>query len=480
MTQLAPLYQEIRSVWNEHTLDALKVFVSKKSLSPGFDPEWEKNGVLKEVCEDAAAFGRSLLPSGDFEVLSEPGRSSCLFFSVPATGRYRNTPDRTVFFYGHLDKQPPADGWSEGLGPWSPVVRNGSLYGRGCSDDGYSVYAAVTMIRALENAGIDHPGCTGLIETREETGSDDLEYFLKKVRPKFGDPRLICVLDSGAGNYRQLWLTNSLRGASAFSVRVKVLDSAMHSGTASGVVPSSFDVMRILLDRLQNPLTGEVKGEEFNVEIPQNRREDIHATAGVIGEEFLSHFHWAKKPDGSTMQPRPKTAEEAIAAQSWIPTLSLIGADGIPACADAGNALRRETVFRFSLRLPPTADASKVLPALRRILLTDPPFNADVSLENAFAIPGWNAPAESSWFRSACDDASRAMWGEPAMRIGEGGSIPILGIFAEHFPHGQFAVTGVLGPGANAHGADENLNLAYTEKFMTCIAHLMASVPEEA
>ncbi len=466
-------------IWNAETLPALKTFVSRESLSTDFDPEWEKHGILNEVCREAAAWGTRMLPGGTYDVQQEPGRTPALIFSVPGTGLYAGREEDTVFFYGHLDKQPPATGWSEGLGPFTPVVRDGKLYGRGCSDDGYSVYAALTAIRALEDAGIPHPRAVGLIETREESGSNDLEHYLKKNAARFGSPRLVCVLDSGAGNYEQLWLTSSLRGACAIDLNVRVLRQGMHSGTASGVVPSSFDVLRILLDRIQDPRTGAILDPAFNVEIPANRMDDLKKTAEVLGDGFISEFPWAEGPNGS-VQSRCRGTEEALIARCWKPTLSVTGAAGLPPLSMAGNSLRSDTTLRLSFRLPPTAKTENILPALQKKLLTDPPFNAVVSIAGGDALPGWNAPSEADWFRSACDESSKALWGKPAMRIGEGGSIPILNLFEAQFPRAQFAVTGVLGPGSNAHNADESLDLAYTEKFIAAVGYLTASIPEEA
>ena len=476
---LSPLYETISALWERHSLPALQTFVSRKSLSPGFDPDWQENGILSLVCREAAEFGKQFFPKGDFEVLEEKGRSPCLFFSIPGAGGSPRDTSRTVFFYGHLDKQPPANGWSEGLGPWEPVIRDGRLYGRGSADDGYSVYAALTVIRSLEELGIPHPRCVGLIETREETGSDDLPYFLEKIRGRCGRPALVCVLDSGAGNYEQLWLTSSLRGACFGTLRVRILNSGMHSGTASAVVPSSFDIVRILLDRVQDPVSGTFKDPVFSVDIPAYRLQEIQETAKVTGQDFFRNFPWSSNSDGGHSHPRFQKPSEAMLAQCWFPSLSVTGAAGLPDLGNAGNMLRAETALRLSVRIPPSLSPSIALQSLKKSLTEDPPFNADVRFENSEALPGWDAPKESLWFRQACNESSLAMWGKPVMHIGEGGSIPILALFQSQFPEAQFAVTGVLGPGSNAHGANESLQLDYVKKFMTCIGHLVASIPAD-
>ena len=253
----------------------------------------------------------------------------------------------------------------------------------------------------------------------------------------------------------------------------------MHSGTASAVVPSSFDIVRILLDRIQDPESGIFKDPAFSVEIPPYRLQEIQETAAVIGENFFKNFHWAVQADGSHSRPRFKTPSEAMLAQTWHPSLSVTGASGLPDLGNAGNILRAETALRLSLRTPPSMDPSVALQSLKHCLLDDPPFNAVISLEQTDALPGWDAPKETEWFAKACCDSSMAMWGKPVMHLGEGGSIPILALFQSQFPQAQFAVTGVLGPGANAHGANESLHLEYVKKFMTCIGHLVASTPTD-
>ena len=75
-------------IWNAETLPALKTFVSRESLSTDFDPEWEKHGILNEVCREAAAWGTRMLPRGTYDVQQEPGRTPALIFSVPGTGLY--------------------------------------------------------------------------------------------------------------------------------------------------------------------------------------------------------------------------------------------------------------------------------------------------------------------------------------------------------------------------------------------------------
>ncbi|MCG5031194.1 M20/M25/M40 family metallo-hydrolase [Mesosutterella sp. OilRF-GAM-744-9] len=472
------ILQQVSCFWDSQAQPALERFVSRKSLSPGFDAKWRENGVLLQVCREAAAFGEKHFHEANFSVLQDEGRSPSLFFSIEPTGRFRENSENTVFFYGHLDKQPEASGWSAGLSAWQAVVRDGRLYGRGCADDGYSFYGAMTAIRALECEGIPHPRCVGFFETREETGSNDVDYYLAKLRTRCGSPRIVFVLDSGAGSYRQLWLTNSVRGTLSANLTVKILRHAVHSGEAGGIVPGTFDALRILLDRLTDPLTGHFRLSCFNPPIPERRLEEIKSAAKFLGEDYLTRFPWCPGLNGAPTRPYEDLVEKAVTAQTWKPSLSIIGAGGLPAPSEAANVQLPQTTLRLSIRIPPAADPEESLRQMTKELTRDPPFNVAVSFSDSEALSGWQAPEEAPWFSRACDQASLALWGLPALRKGEGGSIPILNLFAGLFPRAQFAVTGVLGPGSNAHGPDESLDIGYTRKFLACISSILANVPE--
>jgi acetylornithine deacetylase/succinyl-diaminopimelate desuccinylase-like protein len=206
------------------------------------------------VMRNAAAWVEAQkIPGLTLEVVRIAGRTPVLFFEVPAT---KAGSTQTVLMYGHLDKQPEFTGWRSDLGPWSPKYENGKLYGRGGADDGYAVYASVAAIAALKAQNVAHPRIVGLIETCEESGSYDLLPYVDALRApgnnRLGDVSLVICLDSGAGNYDQLWLTTSLRGMAGGTLKVEILSEGVHSGDGSGLVPSSFRIMRQVLDRLED------------------------------------------------------------------------------------------------------------------------------------------------------------------------------------------------------------------------------------
>jgi len=454
----------VARLWRDSVRPALSEFVSIPAQSPAFDPDWKANGHIDRAVEQVADWIRSQGIEGlELEVLRDEGRTPLLFFEVRGTG------SDTVFFYGHLDKQPPGDGWEAGLGPWDPVVRDGRLYGRGSADDGYAVFLAVSAIRAVQEQGRSHARCVGVIECCEESGSFDLPPYLDKLADRIGTPSLIVCPDSGCGNYEQLWITSSLRGMAGGDLKVQVLREGVHSGEASGIVPSSFRILRSLLSRLEDERTGEIRRSEFSVEVPADRLEQIRRTAEVLGTGIYDELPWAEG-----MQPVTKDLTELLLNRTWRPQLAVVGAEGLPPLEEAGNVLRTYTTAKLSLRLPPTVDPDEAVENLSRLLTEDPPYGARVSFENVTGAPGWNAPPFEPWLERSLEEGSKAYFGKPLCYIGEGGSIPLMGLLQEKFPRAQFLVTGVLGPKSNAHGPNEFLHLGFAERLTACVAQVLA------
>jgi len=437
--------------------------------SPHFDPSWEAHGHIERVIREADRWVRAQDVRGlEVEIVRLPGRTPVLFFDVPATGNAG--AGRTVLLYGHLDKQPEMVGWHEGYGPWSPRYEDGKLYGRGGADDGYAVYASLAALKALDAQGLPHARCVGVIETCEESGSYDLPAYLELLAPRMGDVDFVIGLDSGAGDYERLWLTTSLRGLVGGALSVEVLTEGVHSGDASGVVPSSFRIARKLLDRVEDSATGRVLPSAFHAPIPDERVEQARVASGILGATMVERFPWS----GRT-QPMVDDLPEVVLNRTWRPALSITGADGLPPIANAGNVLRPVTRLKLSLRLPPTVDGERASAELKKLLEHDPPLSASVRFESESAATGWNAPATASWLAHAVEAASRTNYRQPSGAIGEGGTIPFMGMLGKQFPAAQFLITGVLGPKSNAHGPNEFLHVPYAKKLTASVAEIVVA-----
>jgi acetylornithine deacetylase/succinyl-diaminopimelate desuccinylase-like protein len=386
--------------WDDEIVPALTDYIAIPAKSPMFDADWQKNGYIDRVVRDAAAWVEGKKIAGlTLEVVRLPGRTPVIFFEVPAT---KAGSTDTICLYGHLDKQPEFNGWRNDLGPWTPKYENGLLYGRGGADDGYAVYASITAIAALDRQGIPRPRCVGIIESCEESGSFDLPAYIDMLRPRLGKVALVVCLDSGAGNYDQLWLTTSLRGNVTGTLKVEILTEGVHSGDSSGLVPSSFRILRQVLDRLEDAKTGNLLPQAFHCQIPADRLEQARATAEILGDEVWKRFPWACGADGGPTLPTTTDPTQALLNRTWKPTLSVTGADGFPELRNAGNVLRPYTAFKLSLRLPPLVDGNRAAAELKALLEDNAPYNAKVTFAadgrvGAQGASGWNAPTLAGW-----------------------------------------------------------------------------------
>ncbi len=484
------LQRQVDAAWQSSIVPELQRYIAVPAKSPMFDPDWATHGLLERVLQSAADWVRAQqVPGLQLEIVrlndaqGRP-RTPVLFFELPASEGKDGTPapasGQTVLMYGHLDKQPEFNGWRSDLGPWTPVIDDGKLYGRGGADDGYAIYAAITAIQALKAQGVAHPRIVGLIETCEESGSADLLPYVDALKTRLGDVGLVICLDSGAGNYDQLWLTTSLRGMASGVLKVEILTEGIHSGDASGLVPSSFRIMRQVLDRLEDSGTGRLLPASFHCEVPAERLAQAQATAAILGDELFKRFPWAHHDcGGATVLALPTTTDpvEALLARTWRPTLSVTGADGFPDIANAGNVLRPYTAFKLSLRLPPLVEAATAVQQLKALLEDNAPYQAKVTFEGLSSATGWNAPSTAPWFESALQAASQAHYGAACATIGQGGTIPLMNMLSQGFPTAQMMVCGVLGPRSNAHGPNEFLHLDYARRLTASVAQVIARMP---
>ncbi|MFM6990990.1 MAG: M20/M25/M40 family metallo-hydrolase [Rhodoferax sp.] len=478
----AQVLHQVSQTWDGDIVARLSDYIAIPAKSPAFDADWAAHGYLETVVRNTAQWIEAQKVAGlTLEVVRLPGRTPVLLFEVAATRSASDTVSaKTVLMYGHLDKQPEFSGWRSDLGPWTPKYQDGKLYGRGGADDGYAAYAAIAAIQALQSQKVGHPRIIGLIETCEESGSYDLLPYIDALRTRLGDVGLVVCLDSGAGNYDQLWLTNSLRGMASGVLKVEVLTEGVHSGDASGVVPSSFRILRHLLDRLEDSATGRLLPESFHCAVPAERMAQAQATADILGDELYKRFPWAHYDCGGASQfALPTTTDplQALLNRTWMPTLSVTGADGFPEMKNAGNVLRPYTAFKLSLRLPPLVEAASAVQELKALLEDNAPYQAKVTFEGGGGATGWNAPDTAPWFEQALNAASQAHFGAPCGYIGQGGTIPLMNMLSTGFPKAQMMVCGVLGPKSNAHGPNEFLHVPYAKKLTAAVAQVIARFP---
>jgi acetylornithine deacetylase/succinyl-diaminopimelate desuccinylase-like protein len=476
MTEAAgpELLEAADRLFEHDALAALEGYVRIPCLSPAFDPEWASHGHLQAAAELLLDWVRARPMAGlEAELVQLPGLTPVIVAELPPTAGHGSSGEAPTLLYGHLDKQPPLGEWRKGLDPFVPVREGDRLYGRGSADDGYSVFAAVGALQALHECGLEHGRCIVLIEASEESGSPHLAAYLELLAARFGSggPCLVVCLDSGCPTYDRLWTTTSLRGLLSAEIRVDVLTEGVHSGSAGGVVPSSFRILRRLLSRIEDEETGAILLEECNAPIPEIRRSEAEALVATLGEGAVDGF-----PTVPGLRLGGADALERVLARTWAPSLALVGMDGVPSVGDGGNVLRPFTTGRIAMRLPPSADAPAAAARLAQVLCDDPPDGARVAV-TAEGAKGFDAPPTAPWLAEAVEQASVSYFGQPSGAAGEGGTIPFLSALREQYPGAQFLVTGVLGPESNAHGPNEMLHLPTAKAVTASVAHVLSSAP---
>ena len=453
----------VNALWDDEIIPEISEYIRVPNKSPHFDPDWEQHGHMETAVAMLEKWCRTQPIKGmQIEVVRLSGRTPLLFIDIPGDS------DEVVLLYGHYDKQPEFSGWDEDLDPWTPKIKDGKLYGRGGADDGYSTFGSLTAIRALQEQGIPHAHCVVIIEGCEESGSFDLPHYIDLLEDRIGSPDLVVCLDAECGNYDQLWCTTSLRGNLTGTLRVDVLTEGVHSGTASGIVPSSFRTARQLLSRIEDESNGRILLDDLHVDIPGQRKEQASKAAATLGELVYEKFPWAVD------HPQPaEPHDELLLNNTWRPTLSVTGQQGMPALVDAGNVLLPYTVLKLSFRLPPTCDAEQAAVAVKKALEADTPPLVKVEFEADSSMAGWNAPAVAPWLEASMQKASEAFFGKPSMYMGTGGTIPFMGMLGERFPEAQFLITGLLGPKSNAHGPNEFLHIETGKRLTSCVAQVL-------
>lgn len=455
--------------WDAQIVPELVDYICIPNKSPMFDARWRENGYMDQVVEQFAGWCQRCVDSGELanarvEVVRLEGRTPLLLIEIDGDPQCQDT----VLMYGHLDKQPEMEGWSEGLGPWQPLLRNDKLYGRGGADDGYACFASLTAVMALQAQGLPHARCVVMIEACEESGSPDLPYYVDHLAERIGAPSLVVCLDSGAGNYEQMWLTTSLRGNLAGELRVDILEEGVHSGAASGAVASSFRIAAQLIARLEDRDSGRLIPDWLHVDIPDERAQQARQAADILGPALFEMF-----PLVQGAQLMSADGAEVILNRTWRPSLSYTGVGGMPALSDAGNVLRPYTSLMLSFRFPPTLDGDVASEHIKQVLEAQPPYGAKVSFRADKAASGWHAPPLATWLEKAVNHASERAFGKPAAMMGEGGSIPFMGMLGEKFPRAQFVITGVLGPGSNAHGPNEFLHIPFARRLTLAVTDIL-------
>lgn len=456
--------ETIDDTWDKSIIPTMSDYIKIPNKSPSFDKDWQKNGymeqavkLLKNWCESQPIKGMTT------EIIQIDGRTPLLFIEI------KGDSDDKVLLYGHYDKQPEFTGWRDDLGPWKPVVEDGKLYGRGSADDGYALFSYLTALRILQQQNIPHANCIIVLEGCEESGSYDLPFYMEKLKHKIDSPSLVVCLDAECGNYDQLWCTSSLRGNLVGVLSVDILSEGVHSGSASGIVPSCFRIARELLNRIEDPKTGNILCSALFTEISKKTMDQTKIASDILSDSIYKKFPWVSLEENSY-----ETPYDLMLNNTWKPILSVTGADGLPNNEIAGNVLLPNLRLKLSFRLPPPLDTQAAGEKIKKILEHKPPLNCRIKFEPESAMSGWEAPPIEDWLEDSISEASHSFFNKPSVFMGAGVSIPLMGLLSEKFPKAQFLVTGLLGPNSNAHGPNEFMDIETAKKLTGCVAKIIA------
>jgi len=410
---------------------------------------------IAALAEDTGFFDsvrvlRAAIPGTD-----EVGQPAVLATRAARNGR------PTILLYAHHDVQPPGDEALWETPPFEPTVRDGRLYGRGAADDKAGVMAHIASIRAVSEAiGDDLDlGVALFVEGEEEYGSRSFGQFLSDNRDALRADAIV-VADSGNWDSETPGLTVSLRGAVRFTLTVRTLDHASHSGMFGGAVPDSMLATIKLLGTLWDE-KGAVAVEGLAVrdaETPEYGEETLRDEAGLLP---------GVSPAG----------EGSILSRIWNkPSITVIGIDATSVAA-ASNTLAPETTVVISSRVAPGQSAQEAYDALTAHLRAHAPFGAelafsDVDLGNPFLVD------TSGWAVGLARGAMTDGYGKAPVDLGVGGSIPFIADLVETFPDAQILVTGVEDPHSRAHSPNESLHLDTFRRAIATEALLLARMNE--
>ncbi|KAA9157506.1 dipeptidase [Microbacterium lushaniae] len=422
-------------------------------------PAFDQTQVARSAEAVAALFrGLDFFDRVEVTTAAIPGTDEHGQPAVLATRAARNGRP-TVLLYAHHDVQPAGDEALWDSPPFEPTVRDGRLYGRGAADDKAGVMAHVAALRALIQAlGRDVDlGVAVFIEGEEEYGSRSFGQFLADNADALRADAIV-VADSGNWDERTPALTVSLRGNARFTLRVRTLEHASHSGMFGGAVPDAMLATVKLLATLWD--------DEGAVAVAGMTARDA-ATPDYSEETLRSE---AGLPDGVS-----PIGRGPILNRTWNqPSITVTGIDATSVAA-ASNTLAPEISVVISARVAPGQSAQEAYAAMQAHLRAHAPFGAeltfsDVDLGDGFLVDtgGW-----------AVEDVRKAFeegYGVPSVDVGVGGSIPFIADLVHQFPGAQILVTGVEDPHSRAHSPNESLHLDTFRHAVAAEALLLESL----
>lgn len=331
----------------------------------------------------------------------------------------------TVLCYGHYDVQPPdpIELWKSP--PFEPAIRDGNIYARGACDDKGQMYMHVKAIEALRaiHGGKLPVNVKFLIEGEEEVGGESISAYVRQHADKLkADVALVSDTELFADGIPTLCV--GLRGLIYLEIEATGPARDLHSGMYGGAAPNAVYGLIELLAKAKNA-DGRIQipGIYDGVVPPDLAEVESWIRLPFSEEEFLNNEIGSTELTGEP--------EQSVLARVWArPTFEVHGIAGGFTGAGAKTVIPAKATAKVSLRLVPKQDPQYVLGAVRQWVQSNTPRGIQTQVRVLSAGPAISVNPRHPAIEIAAKVFSESL-GKPTVFIRSGGSIPIVGEFAE-------------------------------------------------
>ncbi|MCA9218032.1 MAG: dipeptidase [Planctomycetales bacterium] len=449
MQKLEEFIAANRSAFEQDLCDLLRI--------PSISTDRQYRGEVRKAAEWVADQFRSL--DLETEIIETIGQPLVYAETPPVTGK------PIALVYGHYDVQPPdpLDEWVSP--PFEPTERNGNIYARGATDDKGQMLTHVKSVQSwIQSLGKLPIQVKFLIEGEEEVGSEGLyDYLESAAAVKKLNCDIVVISDTSQFARGRPAITYGLKGIAYFELLLTGPKQDLHSGVFGGAITNPANTLcKMLASLIDEKGRVQIPGFYDDV-VPLSDRERAQFSDLPFSERS---FMEQVGVDGVTGEAGYSTLERRWAR----PTFDINGMTSGYQGEGAKTVLPARASAKFSFRLVPKQDPTKVAEALREKLNELCPPGIVVELQEMHHAPGLVIPLDSPYM----DAAARAIekgFGHSPVFIREGGSIPIVNTFADKL-HVDTLLLGWGLDDDNTHSPNEKFSLADYHRGIKASARL--------